>query len=287
MPLGINSNLGGLGSVHNAAKAGGMLGKALEKLSSGLAVNKGADNPAALVISEMLRSQIGGISAAMRNAQEAFNVAAIAEGGATAASDLLVRARELAVEAAGGTKSPAQVQALQAELDNILDSVDRIAGTTRFAGEELLDGSTPAREFQIGAGADAADRATLDFPDLRTSQLGTAEGGAALETLRTGGAADLAADPNAAMGIIDQAISEVASARGEIGAFQTNTLQSAMNQLAVALENVTAMESGIRDLDFAMGVIDRMRGQNLLQASLFALKNAGFQGQNVLKLLGS
>ncbi len=214
-------------------------------------------------------------------------MAAIAGGGAAEASALLVRARELAVRAANGTTTDTQREAYQAELDNILDSIDRIAGTTRFAGEELLDGSTPAREFQLGTGADAADRATLDFPDLRTAQLGTAQGGAALETLRTGGAADLATDPNAAMGIIDQAISEVASARGEIGAFQTNTLQSTMNELAVALENVTAMESGIRDLDFAMGVIEQMRAQNLLQASLFGVKNAGFQQQNVLKLLGS
>lgn len=287
MPLGINNSFGGLGSVHNASTAQGMLNKALEKLSSGLAVNKGADNPAALVISEMLRSQIGGISAAMRNAQEAFNVAGIAEGGATETSDLLARAREIAVEAANGTKSPAQVNALQAELDNILDSVDRIAGTTRFAGEELLDGSTPTREFQLGPDGDAASRASLDFPDLRTSQLGTDQGGAALDTLRTGGAADLATDPGAAIAVIDQAISEVASARGEIGAFQSNTLQSAMNELSVALENVTAMESGIRDLDFAMGIIEQMRSQNLLQASLSALKNSNFQGQAVLKLLGS
>ena len=287
MALGINTNLGGLGSVHNAGKAQRMLNQALEKLSSGLAVNRAADNPAALVISEMLRSQVGGLSASMRNAQEAFNVAAIAEGGASEVSGLLTRARELAVRAASGTASGEQRRAYQAELDNILDSVDRIAGTTRFAGEELINGTTPKREFQLAPEADAAARATLDMPDVRTSQLGTARGGAALDTLRSGGAADLLTDPGAAMGVIDQAIGEVAAQRGALGAFQQNTLQSAMNQMAVAMENVTAMESGIRDLDFAMGIIDQMRGRNLLQAGLFGVKNSNFQGQNVLRLLGA
>jgi flagellin len=286
MALGINTNVGGLGSVNNAGKAQNVLGKALEKLSSGLAINRAADNPAGLIISEALRSQVGGISAAMRNAQEAFNVAAIAEGGMTETSDLLVRARELAVRAAGGTATDAQRAAYQTEMDNILASIDRIAETTRFAGEELLDGTTPTRTFQIAPDADPAAQATLDFPDVRTAQLGTAQGGPALDTLAAGGANDLAANPNAAIGIIDQAIAEVAGARGDIGAFQANTLQSAMDEMAVALENVTATESSIRDLDFAEGIVEQMRGRNLLQASLAALRNSNFQQQNILRLLG-
>jgi len=286
MPLGINDSVGGLGSVHNAAKASGMLNKALEKLSSGLAINRAADGPANLIISEALRGQIGGISSAMRNAQEAFNVASIAEGAMAETNDLLVRARELAVRAASDTATPEQRQAYQTELDNILASVDRIADTTRFAGEELLDGSTPTRTFQIGAEGDAAAQASLDFPDVRASQLATEAGGDALETLATGGANDLLTDPNAAIGVIDQAISEVSSARGNIGAFQSNTLQSTMNGLSVALENVSAMESGIRDLDIAMGVIEQMRSQNLLQAGLFGIQNSNFQQGSVLQLLG-
>ncbi len=287
MALGINGNVGGLGSVHNAAKASGMLNKALEKLSSGLAINKAADNPANLIISEALRGQIGGISAAMRNSQEAFNVASIAEGAMAETSDLLVRARELAVRAASDTATPEQRQAYQSELDNILASVDRIADTTRFSGEELLDGSTPTRTFQIGVEGDAAAQASLDFPDVRTSQIATAAGGDALDTLASGGANDLLTDPAAAIGVIDQAISEIAGARGNIGAFQSNTLESNMNSLSVAMENVSAMESGIRDLDFAMGVIEQMRSQNLLQAGLFGIQNSNFQQQSVLQLLGS
>jgi len=285
MALGINTNVGGMGSVNNAAKAQNMLGKALEKLSSGLAVNRAADNPANLIISEMLRGQVSGISAAMRNSQEAFNVASIAEGAMTETSDLLVRARELAVRAASGTATPEQRQAYQTEMDNILASVDRIADTTRFSGEKLIDGTTPTRTFQIAPEADASARATLDMPDVRTSQLATAAGGPALETLAAGGANDLLTNPTAAIGVLDQAISEVAGARGEIGAFQTNTLQSTMNEMAVALENVTATESDIRDLNFAQGIVEQMRGQNLLQASLYGLENSNFQQQNVLRLL--
>ncbi len=287
MALGINSNVGGLGSVNNAAKAQSMLNKALEKLSSGLAINRAADNPANLIISEALRSQVGGISAAMRNSQEAFNVAAIAEGGMNETSALLSRARELAVRAANGTTTSEQRAAYQSELDNILESVDRIADTTRFSGEQLLDGSTPTRTFQVSPDADPAAQVSLDFPDVRTSQLATAQGGAALDTLASGGANDLATDPSAAIAVLDQAISEVAGARGQIGAFQTNTLESTMNSLAVAMENVSAMESNIRDLDIAMGVIEQMRSQNLLQASMYGIKNSNFQQQSVLQLLGS
>ena len=286
MALGINANVGGLGSANNAAKAQGMLNKALEKLSSGRALNKASDGPANLIISEMLRSQLGGISTTMRNAQEAFNVASIAEGGANEVNNLLSRARELAVRASNGTNTPEQTAAYQDELDNILGSIDRVADTTRFAGEELLDGSTPTRDFQLGPDGDAAAVESLDFIDVRTSQLGTAGGGDALETLRAGGANDLANDPGAALQVIDQAISEVSAGRGEIGAFQQNTLQSTMNNMAVALENVTAMESNIGDLDIAMGIIEQMRSQNLLQASLGALKNSSFQQQSVLQLLG-
>ena len=286
MALGINTNLAGLGALGNMKKAGGVINSALAKLSSGLAVNTGADNPAALVISEMLRGQIGGLNAAVRNAQEAYNVAAVAEGGAGQVNDLLVRARGLAVDAAGAT-TDSQRGALQNELDNVLDSIDRIAGTTRFAGEELINGTTPTREFQLGPDADAAARATLDMPDVRTGQLGTAGGGDALETLRTGGANELAADPAGAIAVIDQAISEVSAGRGAIGAFQANTLQSTVNQMSVAIENVTATESGIRDLDFAQGVIEQMRGRNLLQASMTAFKNSTFQQQNLIKLLGA
>jgi flagellin len=107
MALGIN-DLGGLKALHGAEGAGRVLSKALDKLSSGLAVGRAADGPAALVISEGLRAQLGGISAAMRNAQEAFNVVSIAEGGMVEVNDLLVRARELAVRAANGATGDTQ-----------------------------------------------------------------------------------------------------------------------------------------------------------------------------------
>jgi flagellin len=171
-------------------------------------------------------------------------------------------------------------------MDNILRSIDRVADTTRFAGERLLDGSAGARQFQLGPDGAAASQATLDLPDVRTSQLGTAGGGAALETLRSGGANDLTANPAAAIDVIDRAISETAAGRAGIGALQQNTLQSAMNEMAVALENVTAMESSIRDLDFAMGMVEQMRADTLLRASLGALGQSNLQGQSILKLLG-
>ncbi len=283
----LNTNLYALGALRGVQGADRLIGGSLKKLSSGLAINSGADNPAGLVISETLRSQISGINAAMRNSQEALNVVNIAEAGAGQASDLLVRARELAVRAANtGANSPGQVAALQTELDNTLEAINRLAGSTRFAGQALLDGSTPTRTFQLGADGAAATEATVDMPDIRTTTLGTSGGGAALETVRAGGANDLAADPNAAIQVIDQAIADVNAGRGTLGAFQKDTLQSVYNTLSVAFENVTATESSIRDLNFAEGVSDQILGANLLQAGIFGMKNANFAKQAMLQLLG-
>lgn len=283
----LNNTVHGLGALRNLYGADRLISGSLQKLSSGLAINTGADGPADLIISEMLRSQIGGVSAAMRNAQEAVNVVSIAEGGAGQANDMLSQAKALAVQAANtGVNSPAQVTALQTEMNGILDAVDRLAGATRYAGEPLLDGSIPTRTFQLGPGADATNQATMTFPDIRTSTLGTAGGGAALDTVRTGGANDLATNPSGAMGVIDQAIAELATARGDMGAFQDGTLQAAYNSLSVAFENYTAAESNIRDLNFAEGVAAQILGANLLQAGVFGIKNASFLKQQALQLLG-
>jgi flagellin len=283
----LNTNLYGLGALRNVQGAARLMGSSLQKLSSGLAINTAADNPAGLVISEMLRGQIGGIASAMRNAQEALNVSTVAEGGAGQASDLLSRARELAVQAANtGANSPSQVAALQTELNSTLDAVNRLAGSTSFSGQALLNGSNPTLTFQLGPDAAASSQATLNMPDIRTSQLGTSGGGPALETVRSGGANDLATNPSGALKVIDQAISDLSAQRGTVGAFQQDTLQSAYNSMSVALENVTATESNVRDLNFAQGVADQLQGANLLQLGIFGVKNSNFIKQQTLKLLG-
>lgn len=280
----LSSSLSSMFGTQRASKA---LGSALQKLSSGLAVNSAADGPAQLVISEMLRGQIGGIAETMRNAQEAYNVSAIAEGGASQVSDLLAQAQELAVRAANtGTNTPEQVAAYQKELDNILTTIDRTAETTRYGGEQLLNGSTPTRTFQLGPNGTAAEQATLQMPDVRTSQLGTAAGGPALSTLLSGGANDLATNPGGALKAIQQAAGEVASQRGAVGAFQNSTLETTSRQMSVALENVTATESAIRDLNFAEGVISQLNASNLLQSSIYGLRNANFTHAQMLRLLG-
>ncbi|HOX08317.1 MAG TPA: flagellin [Planctomycetota bacterium] len=283
----LNTNLYGLGAIRNTQGAERLTKSALQKLSSGLAINVASDGPADLIISEMLRSQIGGVSAAMRNTQEAFNMISVAEGGAGAASDMLSRARALAVQAANtGTNSPSQVAALQTELNGILDAVDRLAGSTRYAGEALLDGSGNPRTFQTGDGAGAGNQVSLDFPDIRAATLGTSGGGAALDTVRSGGANDLATNPGGAIGVIEQAITDLATARGDLGTFQRDTLQANYNSLSVAFENYTAAESSIRDLNFADGVADQILGSNLLQAGIFGIKNGNFLQQQALQLLG-
>ena len=284
--LPINQNLGSLNAIRNLNKTNSLMQLQLARLSSGLRVTRAADDPAGLVISEQLRAQAAGIGQALENTQSAYNVTQIAEGALDETSNLLSRARELAIASANtGAQTAGMVEANQQELDNILAAIDRTAETTEFDDQQLLDG-TADLQFQVGPGTDAGDQVGITIPDMGTANLGSTSGDA-LDTLRSGGANDLAANPTRAVEVIDAAVREVTDARGSIGAFQKNTLETNLNSMRVAFENVTATESTIRDLDFAEGASAFVNLQTLARAGLGALGASNVQSQSVLRLLGS
>jgi flagellin len=268
--LRINNNISALNTQRNLNVNSFNLGKTLQKLSSGFRINVAADGPADLVISESLRSQIGGIKAALRNCQEASNLVGIAEGALNEVNNLLVSMRALAVHAANvGVVTAEQIAADQAEFDNAAATITRIGTATRFAGQAVFSGA--AETFHIGEGAIlATDEVTL---------------AAAALTAPAPPAGVLAGAANAAIIAVDAAITAVAVQRATLGAFQKNTLQTNINSLSVSLENVTATESYIRDANMAEETSAFTKGQILVQAGVSVLAQANVLSQSVLQLL--
>ncbi len=271
--LRINNNISALNTQRNLGVNSFNLSKSLQKLSSGFRINTASDGPADLIISEGLRAQIGGLKAAIRNTQESANYVGIAEGALKEVSDLLVQARGLAVHAANtGVVTASQIAADQSELDNIISTIDRIATVTRFAGDAVFNQAADL-SYQIGEGA--TDKVTLDNAalSLDTGTLGI-------------DAIDLAASAGTAITMLNSAAGTVATNRGTLGAFVKNTLQSNINSLSVALENVTATESFVRDANMAEETSNFTKNQILVQAGVSVLAQSNVASQSVLQLLG-
>ena len=270
----INQNIGALNALRNLSVNETAQGKSLEKLSSGFRINRAADDAAGLVISEGLRSQVGGLKVAMRNAQDGISVVQTAEGALTEVQSILQRMRDLNVQAANlGSNSTTSLTALQDENDALEAELDRIAGTTNFNGVKLLDGNYTAKIFQVGATVAAAEQISVDIAGVSSTIL--AVGANVLTT---------AAGQTAAQTAIDAAITTVSGARGKLGAAQ-NRFEHTINSLGVAVENLSASEARIRDADMAAEMTSLTRHQIMVQAGTAMLAQANSTSQSVLSLL--
>ena len=283
----INQNTMAMNAHRNLSGTQNSLGKSLEKLSSGFRINRAGDDAAGLVISENLRSQVGGLKVATRNAQDGISVVQTAEGALTEVHSMLQRARDLAVQAsntgANGGETGASVAAAQAELDELIGAIDDIANDTKFNGTNLLNG-TSTLSFQVGA--NGGETISVTMSDMNAAVLGT--GASFITALASGQANDFdssAGAASAAIAVIDAAISQVSSFRGTLGATQ-NRLEHTINNLQVATENLSASESRIRDVDMAQEMTNFTRNQILSQAGTAMLSQANAVPQGVLSLLG-
>jgi len=277
MALRINHNIAAINTQRNLQRTTFDLSKSLQKLSSGFRINTAADDPAGLVISEQLRAQVGGLQAAVRNSQEAANLIGITEGALQEINDTLVSIRALTLHAANtGVVGADQIAADQAEVDNAVNSIQRIAETTRYAGDRIFTGSN--RNFHVGEGTSAGDRVSIIIVEISTQVLN-------LDSIKDGGALDLGTSAGGALSAIDGAISYISGLRGDLGAFQKNTLQTNINSLSVAIENVTATESFIRDANMAVETSEFTKNQILVQAGTAVLAQSNLASQNVLRLL--
>ena len=290
MSLRINNNVESLNAHRHLINNDKQLSKSIERLSSGQKINRGADGPASLVISEGMRAQIGSLRQATDNNEAAISLVQTAEGALNEVSKLLVDMRQRAVSAANlGINDQNSVNASQKEIENALEAIDRISNNTQFGSKNLLDGSAldadgnPLVSFQIGA--NKGQIASVSLPNVATNQLATGVSNdsgfsslADLDVTTGKGAED-------AMGVIDKAIEEIAVARGDLGAFQKNTLESNLTSLRIASENMTAAESSIRDADMAVELAAFTRNQIMTQSATAQLAQANAMPKNVMALL--
>jgi flagellin len=269
MGLRINQNIAAQNSYRNLSVTDNQMSKSLEKLSSGFRINRAADDAAGLSISEGLRAQVGGLKVAVRNAQDGISVAQTAEGSLNEVHSILQRMRDLSVQASnGGANDDDAKAAAQKEFVQLNEELDRIGDTTSFGKSKLLDG-TYSGTFQVGA--NAGEEMTIDIDAISATDLGT-------------DALDLTTGASAAITTIDDAIETVSDQRASLGAYQ-NRFEHTINNLNVAVENLSASESRIRDTDMAQEMVSFTRSQILTQAGTAMLSQANQASQNVLSLL--
>jgi flagellin len=268
MSLRVNTNIAAMNAYRNLTATEGQMGKSLEKLSSGFRINRAADDAAGLVNSESLRSQIGGLKVATRNAQDGISVAQTAEGALNEVHSILQRMRDLSVQRAnaGGNSATANT-AIDSEYAALAAEVDRIGTSTEFNGNKLLDGTYNAATGTFQVGANATDTVSLDLSTVDLSAVSTALGTTATSIAG-----------------VDAQIAVVSGARGTLGAFQ-NRLEHTVANLGVAVENLSASESRIRDTDMAQEMTAFSRNQIMNQAGTAMLAQANQASQSVLSLL--
>ena len=281
MGMQINTNIAALNAHRNLSNTQNDLSKSLEKLSSGLRINRAADDAAGLAISEGLRSQVNGLTVAARNAQDGISVIQTAEGALTEVHSILQRMRDLAVQAGNDSNNVDSRLAITKEATALADELTRISETTNFNGINLLDASAGAAgdgkmSFQIGAGAGTDSQIIVDLAGANVKTVADAVGALTYAA---------PAEATAAITEIDKQITSISDARAGLGANQ-NRFESAINSLNVSRENLQAAESRIRDVDMAGEMVNFTRSNILSQAGTAMLAQANQSNQGVLQLLG-
>lgn len=268
----INNNIGALNAWRNLSVTDSSMGKSLEKLSSGLRINRAADDAAGLAISEKMRGQIRGLNQAVRNALDGISLIQTAEGALNETHSILQRMRELAVQASSDTLTSTDRGKIQTEVGKLVEELNRIASDTEFNTMKLLNGSFSNKLLHIGAN----ENQTVSISVASMSAGALSVSGVSVSS-QTGA--------ENAITTINTAIDTVSNERAKLGAAQ-NRLEHTIANLGVAAENLTAAESRIRDVDMAKEMSEFTRTQILMQAGTAMLAQANMKPQAVLQLLG-
>ena len=286
MALRINYNFESISAQRNLSSTQGSFFKAIEQLSSGLRINKAADDAAGLAVSEKLKNQVRGLNQAQRNAQDGISLLQTAEGALNETHSLLGRMRELAVQSSNDTLTNDDRLHIQDEVNALLSEVDRIANSTQFNKISLLSNSGSTTNVLLHVGANHETGSGTDDNEITVSINGSDTASLHITSLATSGALSLTTQggANHAISALDTAIEEVSITRGEIGAYQ-NRLDSMINSLGVASENAGAANSRIRDADVAKSVSEMVRTQILQQSTMAVLAQANQAPQMALQLL--
>jgi len=278
MGLRISTNVTSLTGQRHLRDTRALLDRSLERLSSGYRINKAGDDAAGLAISEKLRAKTRGLIQAQRNASDGVSLIQVAEGGLNEVQNILVRLRELGVQAASDTIGPKERRYLNEEYQSLKEEVDRIANSTEFNGTYLLDGTGGSLDFQVNTGGEnllGVDRISFDAfkLDVNLDKLGLEELGVASKI-----------DAQQSLARIDTALENVSSLRGELGAVDSR-LQSTIKNTGISIENLSAARSRIKDVDIAEETTELSRNSILMQAGTSVLAQANSIPKMALTLL--
>ena len=284
MAIRIFNNIPSLNAQRILGVNNSRLSQSVERISSGIRINKASDDAAGLAISESLRSDIRSLRQAVRNANDGVSLLNVTEGALNESSSILIRLRELASQAATGTVGSTERQTIQLEFSALRSEVDRIAATTEFNGIKLVDGSlassvSSATQVMIQVGIDSKTSSRINLNDEVDLSAMTSTG-LNIHNLSVTGAAEALT----ALDEVNTAIAKITQGRGKIGAVQ-NRLIRAISTIAVAVENLSSAESSIRDADIAEEVALLTRNQILVQAATAMVGQANLIPQSVLQLL--
>ena len=284
MAIRIFNNIASLNAQRLLGTNNERLAKSVERISSGIRINRAADDAAGLAISEGLRSDIRATRQAVRNANDGISVINITEGALNEQASILIRLRELASQASTGTVGSTERQTIQLEFDALRLEIDRIAATTEFNGQKLVDGSLASSVssgnqifIQVGIDSSADSRINLNTSINLTAVTSSSLSIDTLSVTSSEGALS-------ALDSINTSISTVTQGRGKVGAVQ-NRLARTISNLSITVENLVAAESQMRDADIAHEVALLTRNQILVQASTAMVGQANLIPQSVLQLL--
>ena len=279
MPLYVNTNVASLFAQRHLNGSQASAEKSLERLSTGLRINSAADDAAGLAISNRFRSRVRSLEQSQRNANDGISVIQTAEGSLEQMGQIMDRLRELAVQSANGSLIDTDRTFIDGEFQTLVGEVDRIAGNVDFNGRKLLNGSASSGiQFQVGPGNTSNDRITVSIANAQTSQLGTA--GTKLNTVGV----STITKAQESLGIIDAAITQISNVRSTLGASQ-NRLSVTIDNLGTSIENLSAANARIRDVDVARETANLTRAQILVQAGVSVLAQANQAPQIALSLL--
>ena len=282
----INHNMSAMYAQRQTGVVETGIAKDIEKLSSGMRINRAGDDASGLAVSEKMRSQIRGLNQAGQNIQNGVSFIQATEGYLAETTDIMQRMRELAVQAANGIYSAEDRMQIQVEVSQLVDEVDRIASHAQFNGMNLLtgrfaqDSAMGALQLHVGANMDQSEKLFVGtMTALALGLTGSMQGGEGdMITISSVEGA------NMAIGTIDNALKQINRQRADLGAYQ-NRFELAYNGVAIASENLQAAESRIRDSDMAKQVVEYTKNQILMQSGTAMLAQANTQPQSVIRLL--
>lgn len=300
----INHNITAMNAYRNLTTVNDKIDSSLERLSSGLRINKAADDAAGLAISEKMRAQIRGLKMATKNSSDAISLIQTAEGALNETHSILQRMRELAVQAANDTNTDKDRIAVQQEIEQLRQELDRISQATEFNTKKLITGEFAESGLYFQVGANKGQTVNLKLGEMNAIALGVAgatvkvpaknedgstktdENGQVVFEEQSGGTVSVVtqADANNAIEAINSALESVSAERARYGAMQ-NRLEHTINNLKVSEENLQSAESRIRDADMASEIVEFSKNKIIAQSGTAMLAQANAAPQGILQLL--